>query len=170
MAIILKRNKYELAIRRLEKLEEGAGLRPELEDKFAEDAERFKALQDKNIVLGGMHRIRYRDFIHDKEPLVIFLNDFKTDIHAVPGINLHYLVKSEAFATVRTLLRFNSPRIGRGFPPAIIWEMLDKLPLRYMPYRLYKLAAIRPLEYIPVDEWEDLARTEQNKWQGFRNF
>jgi hypothetical protein len=102
--------------------------------------------------------------------LALFLNDFKQDIDAVPALNLHYLVKTEAFATIRALLRFNAPRIGRGFPPAIIWDMIDKLPLRYTPYRLYKLSAIKPLEYIPVDIWEDVAKSENSRWQGFRDF
>jgi hypothetical protein len=170
MATILKVNNYELSIRRLERLEKGASPRPELREKFVENAIKFKAIQDKNIVLGGMHRIRYKDYIHDKEPLALFLNDFKTEIDAIPAINLHYLVKTEAFATIKALMKFNSPRMGRGFPPAIIWDMLDKLPLRYMPYRLYKLEAIRPIEYIPVDDWEEVAKTESNRWQGFRDF
>jgi len=181
MAIILKSNLYELAASRLErlnlversdvrKLGEASDTRASLREKFTADAEKFRAFQDKNVVLGGMHRIRYKEFKHDREPLAIFLNDFKPKIDAVPAINLHYLVKQEAIAAIKIIKRFNAPRLGRGFPPALIWEMVDKFPFKYIPYRLYKLEAIRPLEYIPVADWEEIAQTEISKWQGFRDF
>lgn len=170
MARILTQNRYELAAGRYDRLSRSITPNSILLNKALNDMDKFKTLQDRNIVLGGMHRIRYKFHKHDPEPLVIFLNEVKTNIDVVPGVNLHYLIKREANLVVKLIKFFNSPRLARGQAPALIWEMVNKFPLRYLPYRLYKIPGIRPIEYIPVLSWELTALTETSRWQGFRDF
>ena len=170
MATILNRNLYELSAGRYKRLARALNPNTDIINKELERLGRFKELQDKNLVLGGMHRISYRFHIHDEEPLVILFNEIKTSIQVIPGINLHYLTSREAEVTIKMLMLFNSPRIGRGEPPIILWDLVKKLPLDYIPYRLYQTKGIRPLEYIPVDDWRLTAKFERSKWQGFRDF
>jgi len=176
MARVLSRNLYELSATKVDRLIKGSpnvvsfALSKELDR-----LERFKKFQDENIVMGGLHRIQYRFFQHDPRPLVIFFNEIKgfsssSGVKFVPGLNLHYLITREASLTLNLINRFNVPRIARGFPPALIWEMAKKIPVKLLPYRLYALNGIRPIEYIPLADWEDVAKSEANKWQGFRDF
>jgi len=176
MARILSRNLYELSATKVDRLVKGSpNVVSSILTKELARLERFKKFQDENIVMGGLHRIKYRFFQHDPSPLVIFFNEIKrfpssAGVRFIPGLNLHYLIAREAFLTLDLINRFNVPRIARGFPPALIWEMAKKIPVELLPYRLYALRGIRPIEYIPLNDWEDVAKSETNKWQGFRDF
>lgn len=128
-----------------------------------------KLLYDKALVISGLHRIKYLDYLHDKEPLTLILDYFPA-LDAVLGFNFHYLTTNHSVAAIKTLVGMNTIRIlgkkGPMVPPALI----ERMPLNFKPYRLYKIEAIRAMEYIPFDDWVSTVRGEKNKWQGFRNF
>lgn len=124
---------------------------------------------DRNLVIGGLHRVSYREFLHDEEPLTLII-DVIPSLGAVLGFNFHYLVKTEAVAAMKFLMRANSTRVAGGKAPLIPIQLIEKMPLDFMPYRLYKIESISPKEYIPFGQWEGIMRVEISKWQGFRDF
>lgn len=151
------------------KINEGFNI---LLEKERKKLDRLKKFQDDNVVMGGLHRIKYRFFKHDSEPLALFFNETKTigGVKMIPAINLHYLIAREGLRTLELIRGFNAPRMGRGFPPAVIWPMIERLPWALIPYRLYRLSGIRPLEYIPLASWDFTVNNEKSRWQGFRDF
>ena len=110
-----------------------------------------------------------RNYQHDKFPLVIYFSVPIRDLKAVAGLNLHYLSNRDMGVVVEWIKGVNSMRLDRGMPPELLWEFVDKMPIEVIPYRIYPLHAIAPLEYIPVADWEEIARTERSRWQGIPN-
>lgn len=190
MARILTRNLYELTSNKLDRLlaQKEANLNNKvpkttkaaganrgsnkLIKKEFQRLKQFKEFQDDNIVMGGLHRLRYSHFQHDAEPLALFFNETKNmdGEKVIPALNLHYLVTRESTQTLDLIRKFNAPRMALGFPPALIWEMAKLLPWDLIPYRLYKVSGIKPLEYIPLDSWDRVVGKERSRWQGFSDF
>ncbi len=190
MARILTRNLYELTSNKLDRLlaQKTANLNnkssktpkarganrgsDQLIKKEFQRLKQFKGFQDDNIVMGGLHRLRYKHFQNDPEPLALFFNETKilNGEKVIPALNLHYLITRESTQTLELIRNFNAPRMALGFPPALIWEMAKSLPWKLIPYRLYKVSGIRPLEYIPLDSWDRVVGKERSRWQGFSDF
>ena len=180
-AQIIAKNQYELELTKYYK-ELGKYTDSQVRERFQRSQlnklEAIRKIQNKNVVLGGLHRIKYKFYEHDRTPLVLFFSDFakvkravESPSKLVPGINLHYLSRAENYNVVKTIKFFNTPRMLRGLPPALIWPMIDKMGfLQYVPYRVYRLDGILSYEYIPVADWESTARRETSRWQGFRDF
>jgi hypothetical protein len=124
---------------------------------------------DKSLVIGGLHRIKYLDFQHDREPLALILGHIPS-LRAVLGFNFHYLTRAQGTPVIKTLARMNQTRIIGKKGPLVSVELMERMPLSFKPYRLYKIAAIEPLSYVPFDSWVPVIQQERNKWQGFRDF
>jgi len=134
---------------------------------------RYKKLQDKNLVLGGLHHIKYKYYKHDPTPLVIFFNEviFSPEGHKLlPGLNLNYLNNVDSNQVMRVIKNMNGIRLGQGLGPAIVWELARRIPLKYFPYRLYIENGIKPEKYIPVSDWDKTTRNISSRWRGFRDF
>ena len=166
MPRILSKNKYEIAvgnINRLNALSEPPEAKVELEERRRD---LYLDLQNKNIVLGGMYRIRYRFYENDPWPLALFLSMPREDIGCAPAINLHYLNKLHAQTLIKALKFRNAPIIKRGRAPRVFYEMIKDIQIPYKAYRLYKYEGIKPMEYIPVVDWAETVKEEKSRWQG----
>lgn len=169
MATIARRNEYELAVGRLDRLEKLSDPDIDIIARASGEVAQWKAVQNTQVVLGGMGRMVNRNYQHDKFPLVIYFSVPIRDLRAVAGLNLHYLSNRDMITLVKWLQRINLPRLNRGMPPGMLWKFIERIPLEVIPYRIYPLHAVAPFEYIPVADWADVARTESSRWQGIPN-
>jgi hypothetical protein len=166
MATIATKNEYESAVARLERLNQATDPDTGVLTRALGEVNQWKTIQDTQVVLGGMGRMSYRHYQHDEDPLVIYFNPLIRDLKAVAGLNLHYLSTRNMMLVVEWILRANNPRLSRGQAPALIWDIVKHLPIKAIPYRIYRLDGVAPFEYIPVAQWEEIARTERSRWQG----
>ena len=169
MATIARRNEYELAVGRLDQVADVTEPSADIVAQAVQEVNQWKAVQNTQVVLGGMGRMVNRNYQHDKNPLVIYFSVPIRDLRAVAGLNLHYLSNRDAGVVVEWVKGINSPRLSRGMPPELLWDFVKDIPIEVIPYRIYPLHAIAPFQYIPVADWETVARTERSRWQGIPN-
>ena len=169
MATIARRNEYELAVKRLEHLDSLTDPDIDITARAVSEVSQWKLVQNTQVVLGGMGRMVNRNYQHDKFPLVIYFSVPIRDLRAVAGLNLHYLSNRDMGVVVEWIKGVNLPRLSRGMPPELLWELIQDVPIEVIPYRIYPLHAVAPFEYIPVADWEEIARTERSRWQGIPN-
>ncbi len=169
MATIARRNEYELAAGRLDRLETTAGPDIDIVARAIEEVNQWKFVQNTQVVLGGMGRMVNRNYQHDKNPLVIYFSAPIRELKAVAGVNLHYLSNRDMLTLVKWIKRVQLPRLNRGMPPILLWRLIERAPIEVIPYRIYPLHAVAPFEYIPVADWESIARSERSRWQGVPN-
>lgn len=158
-----QRNELEMLLHGTPPVSDGA------KDSYYKKMKDLQASYDANLVIGGLHRIAYREYLHDKTPLTLII-DYIVPLRAVLGFNFHYLVTTEATKAIRSVIRANAIRIMGKKPPFVPVDLIENMPLDFLPYRLYQVGSIRPMKYIPFDQWEDTVKKEKSPWQGFRDF
>jgi len=128
--------------------------------------DKAKKDQDKGIVLGALHRLHYRRYWHDPNPLAFIMSYTRDDIRCFAAINLHYLLTNHSLLIIKAIKKANQFAIKNGRPLKIEYKLFTTLNLPLISYRLYKYDKVRPIEYIPIDDWEDVIKKERSPWQG----
>lgn len=162
-ARLYKKNEYELwrVIYDLEKNKttEKAGI-------IAQEMTKAKKDQDNGITFGGLQRMHYRRYWHDVTPLFLCFSYVNADIRCFVGVNLHYLLSAHALLLLKHVKKKNVANIKQGRSINITYSMIKALNLPILAYRNYKYDKTKPIEYIPMSEWETVAKTERSPWQG----
>lgn len=162
-ATIYRKNKYEtwkvIYDRESNKASEKAG-------EIFQEMWKTKKDQDKGIVLGGLHRIHYTNYWHDASPLALFMSYTNADSRCFVAVNLHYLLTNHALLIAKKIKQKNVSNIKNGRAIVVTYDMIKGLNLPILAYRNYKFNMTRPIEYIPLDDWEEVIKAERSVWQG----
>jgi len=162
-AKIIRKNSYEtwnvIYNNEKNKTTEKAGI-------IFQERDKAKKEQDAGIVLGGMHRLHYRRYLHDVTPLAIFMSYLNNDIRCFIAINTHYLTVNHSLLVIKMIKKKNTANIKQGRNLIITYDMIKALNLPILAYRNYKYDRTVPIEYIPIDDWDDVIRKERSPWQG----
>lgn len=130
---------------------------------YATDAYRKKKI--KNLLIGGISKIRYSGIEHDPQPLVMTIG-YEPAYATIIGFNLHYVPTVLREAIMKFVLDSNVARIKSNQPIMIDYRSLTlAIPQAKYIVRRYKAIGVHLEETIPLTEWPTVAK-ERSKWEG----
>lgn len=119
----------------------------------------------KNMLIGGISKIRYAGMENDTQPLVMTIG-YEPAYATIIGFNLHYVPTRLRLAIMKFVLDSNVARIKANQPIIIDYRSLKRaVPQAQYIVRRYKAIAIHLEETIPLTEWPKVAK-ERSKWEG----
>ena len=142
-------------------LDVGLGLRPET---YATPD--YAKKKTYKLILGGMANITYAGWDHDREPLILTMYH-NVSYNTVLAYNLHYVPYRIRKNIINFILTTNTPRIKNQQPIVIDYYAL-KRSVKHSEkiVRHYKVVGVRPIENVPLVEWNDRIR-EKSKWENW---
>lgn len=119
----------------------------------------------KNMLIGGISKIRYAGMEHDTQPLVMTIA-YEPAYATLIGFNLHYVPTPIRLAIMKFVLDSNAARIRANQPIIIDYRAMKRaVPQSRYIVRRYKAVGIHLEETIPLTEWPAVAK-EASKWEG----
>ena len=119
----------------------------------------------KNMLIGGISKIRYAGMEHDSQPLVLTIG-YEPAYATIIGFNLHYVPTPLREAIMKFVLDSNVARIKANQPIMVDYRALKRaVPQSQYIVRRYKAIGIHLEETIPLTEWPRVAK-ERSKWEG----
>lgn len=119
----------------------------------------------KKMLIGGISRITYAGWEHDREPLVMVLK-YEPSYNTLLGFNLRYCPPQIRKGIMKFVLDSNAARIKDNLPILIDFDAMKRaVPDSQYIVRRYKVVGINVVETIHLNEWPDVMK-EKSKWQG----
>lgn len=129
---------------------------------YASDAYRRKKI--KNMLIGGISKIRYAGSEHDLSPTVLTIG-YEPAYATVLGYNLRYVPVKTRKAIMEYVLDTNKVRIKSNQPIIVDYEGLKrKIPETRFILRRYKTIGVNLIETVPLTEWAEIAK-ERSNWE-----
>lgn len=129
---------------------------------YATNAYRKKKI--KNMLIGGISKIRYSGMEHDSQPLVLTIG-YEPAYATIIGFNLHYVPTVVREAIMKFVLDSNAARIRSNLPIIVDYHSLKRaVPHSRFIVRRYKSIGVHLEETIPLTEWGKVAK-ERSKWE-----
>ena len=133
---------------------------------YSKGYQKKKAKKLKKLFIGGINRIIYSGYEHDKEPLVLAMS-YEPVYNTIIGYNLHYIPVTYRQKIIQLVLKSNIARIKKQLPLIIDYQMIKKaVPESLGAVRRYKVIGIRVDEAIPLTEWKETIK-ENSKWSNY---
>lgn len=124
----------------------------------------YRKRKIKNMLIGGISKIRYAGMEHDTQPLVLTIG-YESAYATILGFNLHYVPPTIRQNIMKYVLDTNMARIRQNLPIVIDYRSLKRaVPQSQYIVRRYKAVGIHLEETIPLTEWPEVAK-ERSKWE-----
>lgn len=125
-----------------------------------------KKQRGQNVLIGGINRLMYAGYEHDRQPLVLALG-YEPQYNTLIGYNLHYCPYTVRKAIVDMVLRTNIARIKGKKPILIDYQAIKAaIPDSQRIVRRYKVIGVRVEETVPLVEWRQVIR-EKSGWENW---